>query len=121
MGGWATRKFLTALVSDGLAGRLVPRPDLLWEQENEYTQARDLEGLAIAIAGYHAQAGRWPKELSELVPDFIETIPKDRFSGQALIYRASQTGYTLYSVGRNGKDDGGEPASWHGDIVVSVK
>ena len=84
-------------------------------------QSRDLERLAIAIAGFHAQAGRWPNELSELFPDFTETIPRDRFSGQALIYRASQSGYVLYSVGRNGKDDGGEPAPWHGDIVVSVK
>ena len=34
-------------------------------------------------------------------------MPLDFFSGKPLIYRASKKGYLLYSVGVNGKDDGG--------------
>ena len=34
-------------------------------------------------------------------------IPQDIFSGHTLIYRPSEAGYMLYSVGPNGKDDGG--------------
>jgi hypothetical protein len=34
-------------------------------------------------------------------------ISQDIFSGNPLIYRPSETGYLLYSVGPNGKDDGG--------------
>ena len=33
--------------------------------------------------------------------------PLDPFSGKPLLYSASETGFVLYSVGENGKDDGG--------------
>lgn len=63
--------------------------------------------VAFALAGYHSDNGNYPKALEALVPRYLKTVPDDLFSGKALIYRTTDKGYLLYSVGANGKDDGG--------------
>jgi hypothetical protein len=51
---------------------------------------------------------RLPGDLQELVPAYIDRLPLDPYTGQAMRYRALEGGYTVYSVGPNGRDDGGE-------------
>ena len=63
--------------------------------------------LAIALALYHREKGQYPEKLNELSPRFLPTIPLDLFSGKDVIYARTAMGYRLYSVGPNGKDDGG--------------
>jgi hypothetical protein len=50
--------------------------------------------------------------------------PTDLFSGKALIYRPAENGFVLYSVGANGKDDGGrtygEEPLGSDDIVIRI-
>ena len=41
------------------------------------------------------------------MPKHVAAIPKDVFSGGELLYKPEGDGYLLYSVGPNGKDDGG--------------
>jgi hypothetical protein len=49
--------------------------------------------------------------LDELVPDFLASVPTDYMDGQLLRYRRNPDGtFLLYSIGENGKDDGGNPA-----------
>jgi hypothetical protein len=43
-----------------------------------------------------------------LAPKYLKEIPIDLFSGKPLIFHSFPSGYTLYSVGVNGKDDGGQ-------------
>lgn len=63
--------------------------------------------LAFALARYQRDHSRYPKTLDALAPKFLPTIPRDLFSGKPLVYRPAADGYVLYSVGVNGKDDGG--------------
>jgi hypothetical protein len=63
--------------------------------------------VAFALAAYHTDRGSYPTKLSHLAPTYLAFVPADLFSGQALIYRPSDKGYLLYSVGVNAKDDGG--------------
>jgi len=63
--------------------------------------------LAIALALYHREKGQYPEKLIELSPKYLPTIPLDLFSGKDVIYAHTAKGYRLYSVGPNGKDDGG--------------
>src|SRR5207237_6032391 len=63
--------------------------------------------VAFALAWYQREHGHYPKTLDLLAPKYLVKIPQDIFSGKALIYRPSEKGYLLYSVGPNGKDDGG--------------
>jgi hypothetical protein len=64
--------------------------------------------LAFALEAHRRQHGQYPKELDALAPRYLKQIPLDLFSGKAMIYRPTADGYLLYSVGQNGKDDGGQ-------------
>ena len=88
----------------------------------------ELIGLGFALAAYRADRGSYPAKLAQLSPQYIAKLPKDIFNHDAeLQYRLEGEGYRLYSVGLNGKDDGGntqeDDASgkkgWD-DIVVRV-
>jgi hypothetical protein len=70
-------------------------------------QTQDNLHVAFALARYHCEHGQYPKQLDELAPKYLKQIPKDIFSGKALLYGRTDNGYLLYSVGVNGKDDGG--------------
>jgi hypothetical protein len=64
--------------------------------------------VAFALAAYKADKGNYPAKLADLAPKYLQEVPGDLFSGKALIYKPSGKGYLLYSVGANGKDDGGK-------------
>jgi hypothetical protein len=63
--------------------------------------------LAFALAAYHGERGGYPEKLDALAPKYLEEVPTDLYSGKALIYRPSENGYLLYSVGINGLDEQG--------------
>jgi hypothetical protein len=68
--------------------------------------------IAFALAAYHRDHRRYPAKLDDLAPRYLAVVPDDLFSGKSLIYRPSERGYMLYSVGVNKKDDGGR---WYDD------
>ncbi|MGO8690631.1 MAG: hypothetical protein ACLQLG_13495, partial [Thermoguttaceae bacterium] len=74
-----------------------------------------LAELAFALAGYRSDHGRYPPSLKDLSPAYIAEIPKDPFTGEDLHYRTPGAGYLLYSVGPNGRDDGGRNTADDGD------
>jgi hypothetical protein len=63
--------------------------------------------LAFALHAFKKDAGKFPAKLADLAPNYLPTVPDDLFSGKPLIYKPTDSGYLLYSVGANGKDDGG--------------
>lgn len=67
----------------------------------------DLTTLAMALAVYRGEHGTFPKALGQLVPDLLDAVPFDRFTGDPLRYERRGNGYLLYSVGADGTDDGG--------------
>ena len=68
----------------------------------------DLARVACALERHRLALGEFPETLDALSPRFIGTIPHDIIGGQPLHYRRADNGsYVLYSVGWNGKDDGG--------------
>ena len=63
----------------------------------------------MAIEQYRrANAGVAPARLSSLVPQYLNAVPVDPYSGQELRYRSEPDRVVVYSVGVNRKDDGGE-------------
>ncbi len=90
--------------------------------EWEYLSARtNLNKLAIAVERFHRTHGEYPHELQELAPDFIKAIPPDPFREEGFIYHRVKGGFVLYSVYRNGKDDGGKTDSnGKDDISIAI-
>ena len=64
---------------------------------------------AIALKRYELRHGNLPEKLSELTPDLLPAVPLDPVDGKPLRYRRNTDGsFLLYSVGVDGKDDGGD-------------
>jgi hypothetical protein len=83
--------------------------------------------VALSILRWRAaHEGKLPDSLSELVPDMLPAIPKDPFDEQPLRYRRLPQGFTVYSVGPDFTDNGGQrqPAGTEKadgyDVVFSV-
>ena len=74
-----------------------------------------LAGAACALERYHLAKGEFPVSLSELVPQYVAAVPIDWMNGEPLHYRRTDDGwYQLWSVGQDGKDDGGVFREWIG-------
>lgn len=66
-----------------------------------------LAKTAVAVERFRLANGRYPDSMEEVVPGFISVLPTDPFSGQPLRYKRIAKGYVVYSVGADGRDDGG--------------
>jgi hypothetical protein len=99
-------------LGDILISLLMPAYNKLQPAADRAEQGQRNQYLAFALAAYRADHGRYPERLDVLAPKYLSEIPGDLFSGKALIYRPSKDGYLLYSVGVNGRDEGGQ---WYND------
>jgi hypothetical protein len=77
---------------------------------------------ALALEQFRADhKSKYPAQLSELAPNYLEAVPVDPFDGQPLRYRPQGAGYVLYSIGPDLKDDGGTRLKGKmGDLVFAV-
>ncbi|MGQ9880516.1 MAG: hypothetical protein ACUVSV_06585 [Armatimonadota bacterium] len=96
--------------------RRVPEPQhrvaqLLLPMSNAFlyhharTEARiRLLACAAAVRAYRLRHGSYPSSLQEAG---VADLNKDPFTGGEFVYKPSEQGFLLYSVGEDGKDDGG--------------
>lgn len=63
--------------------------------------------VVLALGVYRSEQGQYPARLEELVPDLLPEPPVDVVHKSPLVYRRSDDGYVLYSLGPDGVDDGG--------------
>jgi hypothetical protein len=70
---------------------------------------RRMARVAVALERHRLRHGAHPESLTALVPDFLSEIPLDPMTGtQFLRYQRLDDGtFNLWSVGLNGRDDGG--------------
>ena len=75
---------------------------------------RNATYLILAIHAYKGKHGSWPTRLAEATTGELAQFRNDPFSNSDLVYRLDHDEPVLYSVGYNGKDDGGQRAekSW---------
>jgi hypothetical protein len=67
---------------------------------------------AIAVERYRLTEGRPPQSLDNLIPAYLESVPKDPFDGRNLRYITRETGFVVYSINDDLTDNGGaEPDS----------
>ncbi|MBN1795533.1 MAG: hypothetical protein JW804_02565 [Sedimentisphaerales bacterium] len=65
--------------------------------------------LIVAIHRYKQDFGNLPDNLDEVEKSgYIKHLPIDPFSDKPLVYKKTDDGFTLYSVGYNFKDDNGD-------------
>jgi hypothetical protein len=82
--------------------------------------------VSIAVAIHVAEKRSLPATLADLVPAYLAAVPIDPWDGKPIRYATTATGATIWSIGRDGKDDGGKPYAdpddfdGPGDIVFTV-
>jgi hypothetical protein len=99
-------------IGDILIALLMPAVRKVQDAYDRSEQVQRNLHVAFALAVYQREHGRYPAKLDDLAPRYLASVPNDIFSGKALIYRPAKGGYLLYSVGVNGKDEGGR---WYDD------
>jgi len=67
----------------------------------------DLTRIGLLIEHYRTEYGSCPASLDLIAPWLGGEVPVDVFSGEPYRYESSGDTFLLYSVGRNGRDDGG--------------
>lgn len=80
---------------------------------------RRLAAASLSIRVFETANGRPPIDLAELVPEFLPAVPLDPFAedGRPIGYRAGPGG-CVYSIGRNGTDDGGIRQALNRDEII---
>lgn len=94
-------------IGDILIGLLLPTLGKLLDASDRTEQIEANLQVAVALAAYRADQGRYPGRLDELAPKYLPVVPGDLFSGKPLVYRPTADGYLFYSVGVNGLDEEG--------------
>jgi hypothetical protein len=65
--------------------------------------------VMVAVERYRLKHQRWPDALEALVTDkFLTRVPADPYDGAPLRFIRVDDGVVIYSVGPDGKDDGGK-------------
>lgn len=71
---------------------------------------RRLVVTAIALKRHQLRHQKLPTALAELVPEFLPAVPTDPADAEPLRYRLNTDGtFLLYSIGKDGVDDDGDP------------
>jgi hypothetical protein len=86
-----------------------------------YSVRKEILQTHLAIRLYRLDEDRLPESLDELVPKYLPSVPQDPFATGPLIYRLSDEGYVLYSVGANRQDDGGIEQDSSGRVDVLLQ
>jgi hypothetical protein len=63
---------------------------------------------ALAAEAYRLKHGKWPDWPAQLVPDFLPEWSTDPIDGQPLRWLRRSDGLLIYSIGPDGKDNGGD-------------
>ena len=75
--------------------------------ENTHVRT-EVAAVAIAVHAFRSEHGSFPESTEALVPYYLGSIPVDGFDGLPLRYSSQGDGFTVYSVGADGVDDGGK-------------
>ncbi|MGC8834554.1 MAG: hypothetical protein ACP5R4_10925 [Armatimonadota bacterium] len=73
----------------------------------EYLTRLALMRWALALEVYRKRTGSYPSALQDVSARLGWKLPKDPITGGEFLYRRRPGGCLIYSIGWNGKDDGG--------------
>lgn len=91
-----------------LAAQLAPAVSRAHAKGARLLASTRLGEVACALERFRLASGKYPETLDELVPRQLTSVPLDPMNRQPLKYqRNDDGGYRMWSVGLNGRDDGG--------------
>jgi len=85
-------------------------PNMLKRADRRYQAIAQYEGVTtiFALKRWQHGKGEYPEKLAEIAEaGYLKRIPDDPYSNKPLVYKRTDDGFMLYSVGPNFEDDGG--------------
>jgi len=64
--------------------------------------------VSVELELHRRSTGSFPEALADVSLTYLKELPVDPFSGRPFVYHKQGDGYVLYSIGPNGRDDGGK-------------
>ena len=116
----ATEKFRKLPWHAKLTGSLLPNLTTAMFKEANLEANLLAARIGIACKIYKNQRGQFPEKISDLVPDFLVREPLDPFTGKPFVYLKQDSGFIVYSIGSNERDDGGR-GTWNITAIVMEK
>ena len=95
---------------------MCPTPSKLFFKDTQDLTFDRLLITSLALRAYSLDhKGAYPQTLAQLTPTYMTQIPVDPFgsANASLVYRKTEAAYLLYSIGPDGRDDGGQPCIGH--------
>jgi hypothetical protein len=86
---------------------IFPQAERFWREVE--TELELLE-VALAVRLYRLERGRSPARLGEMERRWLPQVPRDPW-GQSIVYRLKHRQPVIYSLGPDGRDDGGKAVS----------
>jgi len=113
-------KAITERTGRGFLSDFVAEISYFFGDESEAAMMLQLADTSLALAAYRAHHGGYPEMLADLVPEYVDEVPRDVFTNDELRYARIDDDYLLYSVGPNGEDEEGRTSDSRpvGDDVV---
>ena len=78
--------------------------------EATHASPREMARVLLAVERFRLAHGTLPDAIDSLVPQYLSSVPEDPHDGKPLRYKRLDRGYMVYSVGEDGRDDGGKQA-----------
>ena len=107
-----TKKTISEQMASVLMSLLLPALNAASTASDRCLQTHENLDVALGLAAFHKDLGRYPESLKEASPKYIPELPADLFIRGDLKYQRTKNGYFFYSLGPNGEDDDGR---WYDD------
>jgi len=101
------RKYRSQICGRIYVCSLFPAMSAAFEAEDRSCAQQRLTLLAAALKLHQLRHGDYPNSLDALAPDPLAEVPLDPFTNEPFVYERRDGGFAIWSLGRNGVDDGG--------------
>jgi hypothetical protein len=76
----------------------------------------DAAAAVCAALRFRADTGAWPARAEDLAPRYVPAVPLDPWTGLPIHMASDANGFRMWSVGEDGRDDGGDPRAMDPDF-----
>lgn len=102
---WLPREFRPNALGMALYRSVCAQSERIPETRCHLAVSHAVTQAMLGLKAYKTQHGRLPQTLDDLVPEYLKAVPIDAFDGKPIRYDPAKR--ILYSVGKDGADDGG--------------
>jgi hypothetical protein len=105
LSGKSQKTLLTEGIRDTIFALIMPAVSIMTDGMRRGDFRRLATRVAFALMAFRLDHGTFPDQLEKLVPEYIDHVPVDPFSGAPIVYRKRPDGVVIHSAGPNQDDE----------------